>query len=194
MNVLFHKLEGQRGPVLMKKTFILFLILFLAGVLSAQLFGSEFLATYGFLNEYHLQSFAAAKIQKVDLFWNVLWERGKLFLFLTILLLTPARRAVPSITGGLLSATAGLYGTACVMLFGIRGVGLFFCSLLPQWIFYFLAGFFLFRLQRPVLNNTGKEKVSYVFSVLLILILIVVGCIVEVTFGMGLLQWCLRGI
>ena len=43
------------------------LILFLAGVLSAQLFGSEFLATYGFLNEYHLQSFAAAKIQKVDL-------------------------------------------------------------------------------------------------------------------------------
>lgn len=178
----------------MKKTFILFLILFLAGVLSAQLFGSEFLATYGFLNEYHLQSFAVARIEKVDLLWNVLWERGKLFLLLTVLLFTPTRRAVPAITGGLLSATAGLYGAACVMLFGIRGVGLFFCSLFPQWIFYFLAGFFLFRLQRPVLNNTGKEKASYIFSVFLILILIVVGCIVEVTFGMGLLQWCLRGI
>lgn len=176
----------------MKKTFIFLILMFLAGVLCMQLLGNTFVGSDCFLNEYHLSFFANQDIERMGLFWNVLWERGKLFLVLAVLLFTPIKKVLPVLSGGFFSFTLGMYSASCVILHGAKGILLFLSSVFPQGIFYLLAIFFLFRLQKPVMYRDGKKIAAYIFSILLIVSIFMVGCIMETTFGMEILQYCVK--
>ncbi len=178
----------------MKRKYMILVILLLAGIFAAQLFGTEFLRTYGFLNEYNLQTYAKADLDKLALFWNVLWARGKLFLLLVLLSSTPAKKWLLS---GLEIAAAfltGFYGTACVVCEGALGIGLFFLSLFPHGLLYAAAFVGFLRIERPLMYGRKKHIFSYILANVIVLLLLLTGCILETGVGSVLLQRLLANL
>lgn len=178
----------------MKRKGIIFAILLIAGIFGAQLFGTEFLRTYGFLNEYNLRAFARADLDKLNLFWNILWARGKLFLLLVILASTPARKWLLSGLEGILAFLIGFYGAACVICEGALGIGIFFLSLFPHGLLYGAAFFGFLHIERPVFYSKKKHVLSYILAIAIVLLLLVIGCILETGVGSVLLQRLLANL
>ncbi len=178
----------------MKKELLFVTILLLAGIFSAQLIGKQFFSTYGFLNEYHLQIYANTKLEWLTLFWNIMWERGKLFLLIIMFFGTPLKKTLPWILKSVLFYTIGLFGTACVMNLGIKGIGVLILSLLPHGIFYLMALLVVFRMERPIIYKETKYWLKKILMIGIICVLFVIGCLIETTIGTYLLQILLKAI
>lgn len=178
----------------MKKELVIITLLFLAGILSAQLVGKNFFITYGFLNTYHLQAFALTKLDNVLLFWNILWERGKLFLLLIILGFTPLKKILPIFVKGILAYTIGLYGAACVMNIGILGLGVLACSIFPHGILYIMVCYLFLHMEHPFLFKDRKRIFMLCLSGIILCIMFLMGCILETTVGTSLLQTFLKKV
>lgn len=178
----------------MKKQIGILVIWFLAGIASAQLFGTHFLTTYGFLNKYHMNAFASAEMDFLQVFWNTLWERGKEFLVLIILGITPIRKHLPMILKSILTYAFGLFLCACVMNMGIGGIAVAVCSLFPQIIPYVLAILLIFHMEEKPQKVIHKKAnvispiLSYVMWGALVITLILIACLLESTIGVYILQ------
>lgn len=177
----------------MKRKGIILTILFAAGIFGAQLFGTEFLRTYGFLNEYHLQAFAQAELDRKDLFFNILWARGKLFLLLVLLASTPAKKWLLLLLEGLTAFLTGFYGAVCVICEGALGIGFFFLSLFPHGLLYGAAFFGFLRIERPLFYGKKKHMLSYLLANAVVLLLLAAGCMLE-TGVTGVLQRLLANL
>lgn len=178
----------------MKKQIGFLVILFLAGIASAQLFGTKFLTTYGFLNQYHMDAFASADMDFMQVFWNILWERGKEFLIFVLLGITPIRKYLPLILKSILVYAFGLFLCACIMNMGIGGIAVAVCSLFPQIIPYVLAILLIFHMEekpQKVMHNKANSIspiLTYIMWGALIVMLILIACLLESTIGVYILQ------
>ena len=164
----------------------------LAGMLCSFLFGSEYFAAYGFLNEYHLRSFAEGGQEQQIILWNILWERGKLFALVGLVSATSLKKLLPLIMQCLIWFTAGIYLSACFMNMGIGGILFFLVSLFPQGLFYFLALIMILR-REPAYHqyrqkNALLRKVLYTAGVICV---ILIGCLLEAFLGIKLLRWAI---
>lgn len=176
----------------MKRDIWIGLLFLLGGILCAQLLGSEFFGNYGYLNEYQLQSFAYSKMDKMDLFWNVLWDRGKLFLVFVLICATSMRKLLPIVGKSLLGFLIGIFGTVCVMHLGAYGILFLLATLFPHWILYLAVLIMIYRF-RPMYSHEGKRKNTRFFlQILLIWMLFLAGCVSETLIGTQLLQLLLK--
>ncbi len=176
----------------MKKQILILLLLLLAGIFSAQLLGRGFFAEYGFLNEYHLRTFAAAKPDRMALFGSILWERGKLFLALAVLGLTPLKRVLPLMIEWILGFTIGFFGAACVMNLHAAGLGVLFLSLFPQGLFYLPVLFLLPAAGQPPVYREKGYAVRKTLAFAILIILLIAGCLTEATAGTFFMQAFLK--
>ena len=181
----------------MKRQVLFLLVCFLAGVFSAQLFGTEFLVTYGFLNRHHITAFVHTEVPYLKVFWNVLWDRGKLFLLLAVLEMTPFQVALPKLIKEIVLYTFGLFFWACLMNMGFYGILVCMGSVMPQILPYAAALFLLFGLGgQPRYVGPGYTKSSllrtpvirYVSAVAAIVLLVVVGAVLEASVSRFLLK------
>lgn len=159
-----------------------------AGILCACFFGYEYFATYGFLNEYHMQSFANSHLDTTTLLGNILWERGKLFAFLWMLSYTPARKVMPLIIRCIICFTGGVFLAACVLNMGIAGIVFFILSWFPHGIIYLLVLYLMLRSDRHRYykqNNPTWKRIAATAGVILVFIF---GCILEVVAGVAIMQ------
>lgn len=178
----------------MKKRIWIWLLFFLAGILLAELLGKQFFITYGFLSEYHLKNYAAATMDRMALFWNVFWERGKLFLLIALICATPLRRLIPAMIKGVVSFIMGLFAAASTILLGVYGILLSLTVFLPHGIFYLGAILLIYGL-KPMYAYEGKRKNARFFlQILLIWILFAAACLIETLLGTWLQQTVLRFI
>lgn len=164
----------------------------LAGILCACLFGSEYFAAYGFLNEYHLKSFAEGGQEISLLLWNILWERGKFFVLVGLISATSLKKFLPLIMQCLLCFTAGIYLSACIMNMGISGILFFLASLFPQGLLYLLALVLILR-REPAFHRYHQKNALLrkgLFSAG-VMILVFVGCLLEAFLGTKLLRWAI---
>lgn len=185
----------------MKKQILFIAICFLSGVVSAQLFGTKFLTTYGFLNSYHIRAFVMGKTEYMQMFWNILWVRIKEYLFLALLGFTPVRKILPQFIKSVLAYTFGLFLWACVMNMGLYGILVCVCCIFPQGILYFTAIVLLIKLEvQPRYVGAGYEKSSWLrtsvtthfFTILTIVILVIMGALLEALAGNVLLHMVLQ--
>jgi hypothetical protein len=160
----------------------------LAGILCTCFFGYEYFATYGFLNAYHLSAFAESTPDLPLLFGNVLWERLKLFLFVALVALTPAKKYEPLVLRCVISFTAGIFLAACVGNLGIGGILFFVASWFPHGVIYLLALFLLFGVDTKYYTRRGKLLWKKAALYLGILSLILLGCVLESGVGTKLLR------
>jgi hypothetical protein len=173
----------------MKKEFVIIICFSLAGVLCSCFFGNDYFATYGFLNEYHMKSFAGATPDWLLLLGNIIWERTKFFVLMGILSATPVKRMIPLLLRSGFSFTGGVFLAACVMNMGIRGVLFFIVSCLPHGILYLLALLVMFRIDARQLRYGRNPILKRMIYYMEIAVLVLSGCILEAIVGTRLLQW-----
>ena len=172
----------------MRKEIVIGACFFLAGVLCACLFGYDYFSTYGFLNEYHVKTFAEAALDVSTLLGSIVWERGKFFIVLWLIAYTPARKLAPLILRCGLFFTGGVFAGACMINMGIYGLVVFLGSWFPHGILYLLA--IVLILRRDVhLSYGGTRPVGKrVLFTVSIISLILLGCLSEATVGTWILQ------
>ena len=173
----------------MRKEIMIGVCFCVAGILCSCFFGYEYFTTYGFLNTYHLQSFANMKPDTQTLLWNIIWERGKLFLFICLAAATPLKKILPLLLRCGICFTVGIYLAACVLSMGAWGIVFFLGSCLPHGLFY-LAALILIPCvdSHPFYHRKrmGLRKAGWYAG---IIFLILTGCILEAVVGVPLLRW-----
>lgn len=178
----------------MKKDIGILLLFLLLGILVAELLGDEFLVTYGFLSEYQLHSFGTANIDRMNLFWNVLWERGKGMLVIALISATPLRGMLPRVGEGILGFVLGFFASVCVLQMGFLGILVVFAALLPHGAVYLIALILLYQLKPTYTSEGRKRKAGFFLRILVIWMLFLVACLMETYIGTGLLQMIIRRV
>ena len=170
----------------MRRKNCLCILLFLIGIGIASLIGNGDAEIFG--NEYHVQNFGVAELDKMGLLCEVLWNRGKLFLMLMVFLATPVRKWVPFCTAASISFMAGVYIKICMIQFGLKGILIFFISLLPHGIFYGMVVAVLFLVSKNRNYYRKGEMLSRILVIIIMLTLFFVGTLLEVWNSSSVLQ------
>lgn len=174
---------------LKQKLFIDFLILFLFGIVLANLLGADSFQKNGSLTRYYLKQFQYAKIQTQELVWHVACNRMTIF----AALLAFGLFSKTILFHMLFVAWSGFsYGYFCVLAisaFGAKGLMLCVLALFPQFIVYIPVYLGLVRLSDRRRENTGWRKCA---AVTCLLIGLIVGILLESYINPLILQKVLK--
>lgn len=171
----------------MKSKITWYIVLFLLGILLAQLLGNSYLAE-NLLDTYHLENYAKLQIDTDKLFGVILWKRGKLFFFLFLLGLTSFRKVTNKLLPIFFLLAVGFYAGLCLACQGVFGVGIFFLSLFPHWICYGIDLYLMLHRKKPIQYSGKRYILTEIVSVLFMVLLLVAGCLLEATVGNFLLK------
>lgn len=168
-----------------KNTFLIFLV-FICGVICANILGIASGRELGAMNEYFINRYMYANIQGRELFPYLFYKRAPEFFLL--LFLSIGLYGTFVIDGYIcyLGFSVGFLSVIAIMSCGIKGILLVFGFFLPQWILYAPAlGFFRYGLL--YYKGTGKESLpkekkrslTFAASLLIAGILILFGIFME---------------
>lgn len=172
----------------MKRYRFVLLGFFLLGILLANGMGIEILNSCGVLNAYFLEQFLYGTLDQTALFGSVLSQRLQVCSYLILLDLLIQNTLFQKSIGALFSMFLGIYLTAAISNFGIKGIVLGFLLLFPQWIFYGAAfAFFCYGARRREKRgmavhagyHTQKEILFHIFFFVGFLCLVLLGCALE---------------
>ena len=176
----------------MKKKGIAEIILFLVGTGTALFLGKDYFSVYGFMNDYNLQNFAGLQIEPASLFWNILWERMKLFFIILIFSATPGRKLILPALKSLFSLSMGFFSSICFMRMGWLGGLVLFSAVVPHGIFYVLLLWGILGVE-PVKTFDNRRMIKMrIKRILAGLVLIINGCLIEATVSTRILQMVLK--
>ncbi len=120
----------------MKKTTFLFFLLFLGGVICANVSGVVSGRELGAMNEYFMNRYMYADIQGSELFPFLFYERAPGFLLLVLLSVGIYGTLVADGYISYLAFSTGFLSVVAIMNYGIKGVLLLLGFFFPQWLFY----------------------------------------------------------
>lgn len=176
----------------MRKEFLVNIILFLGGIWIAQLIGKDYFATYGYLNSVHIERFVQEEMNYVDLFWNILWTRGKQFLMIWMLQMTACKRILPILLKLLFAFLLGFLLMVCCITVGPTGLLVVLATLFPHGICYFLAVWGLFGWQQTMRFEKRQRVKEIVIQIVICMLLIISGGILETVVGTRMLRYILK--
>lgn len=178
-----------RGLSLKQQMFLDFLLCFLAGIVLANLLGSDSFQKNGTLTRYYLKQFQYADIRSPELLWHVSCNRLIIFVALLVLGTIPKGKLVHI----LFVAWSGFaYGYFCVILlsaFGVKGLILCFLALFPQFLAYVPIYLGLVELSMHRREHSGWKGIAAVAFLLLVL---VIGILLESYINPSILQKVLK--
>lgn len=176
----------------MKKFLIVLIIIFICGVLSAdicleQIKDSEVLVGLDFYKEY-----ANAKLAFKDVFWNILYERIKLFMVLILLCFTPIKEKIGVVFAPVFSFIWGFFLMNCIIELGVAGLVVGLASVLPHG---FLYGGVIWMLlgKRYARSYHTKNRIAWnIASYIFMILLFITGCVLESLIGTHFIPWVIR--
>lgn len=166
----------------MKRFYWMLGVGFFTGILLANLMGTEILNSYGVLNSYFLKQFVYCNLNYESLATDVFLQRLRIAAFLILLDLLVQKSIFEKILGVLFSFMFGIFITASISNFGLKGILLVGILLFPQWIFY-VGAFLLFlqgakrREQRTILHyatDSRRKNVLMLIAFYVIFVLVIV--------------------
>ena len=176
----------------MKKFLLMLLILFICGIISADLCIEELLNSKVLLDIEIYQGYANAKLAFRDVFWNVLYERTKLIVILMLLCFTPIREKISFLLISIFSFMWGFFLMSCIAELGLAGVVVGITSVLPHGIFY--AGVLFLLLQGDTYRSYHqRDRVTVnVLTYISMILMFITGCIIESLMGTHFIPWVIR--
>lgn len=166
---------------------IWWLVVFLAGILLAQLLGSLYAAD-NLLDAYHLTHFAGQDWDWKELFWSIAWARGSFFFVLFLLCEASFRNLLIKMLPPVLLFLIGAYAGVCLYSQGIVGTGIFFFSIFPHYAIYLILFFWLLHKKKPIQYSGRRYVFAEIVSVFFFTLLFLAGCLIEATAGSFLLR------
>lgn len=176
----------------MKKFLIVLIIIFICGILSADIFLKEIEGS-SILSDVNTYScYANAGLIFKDVFWNILYERTKLFIGLLLLCFTPIREKISVVLATVFSFIWGFFLMSCIIELGVAGLVVGLASVLPHGLLYGGAIGMLLRKRRARSYHTRDRVMLNVASYVFMLLLFITGCIVESLIGAHFIPWVIR--
>lgn len=163
------------------------LVVFLAGILLAQLFGNWY-ATDNLLDAYHLTHFAGQGWDWKELFWSIVWTRGRFFFVLFLLCATSFRQILIKALPPVLLFLIGVYAGVCLYSQGILGIGIFFFSIFPHYAIYLVLFFMILHKKKPIQYSGKRYVFAEIASVFFLVLIFLAGCLIEAAAGNFLLR------
>lgn len=120
----------------MKKTTFLFFLLFLSGVICANIFGVVYGKELGAMNEYFINRYMYADIQGSELFLFLFYERVPGAVLLAALSVGIYGTLVADGYICYLGFSAGFLSVIAIINYGMKGILFLAGFFLPQWLFY----------------------------------------------------------
>lgn len=176
----------------MKRFLIVLALLFLSGVLVADLCIGQLQRENIWMNLELFKAYAYSNVTFKEVIWNMLYERGKLMIALIILGITPLRERLPIFFLSLFSFCFGFFLMSCVSEIGFIGIVVALASVIPHGFFY--VGAFVALTggasSRGDYQNNGLRQavVTYLFAGLLF----ITGCVMECVMGVHFIPWVIR--
>lgn len=175
----------------MKKFLIVLIILFICGVLSADVCLKQMEETTLIGREVYEQ-YANTKQGFQQVFWNVFYERIKLLGVVLLLFLTPIKERVGMILGPIFCFVWGFFLMSCIIELGFVGVIVGLASVLPHGYLYGQGLWFLLRKSRAKTYLARERLMLHILSYLGLVLLFLSGCILETLMGSSFIPWVIR--
>lgn len=176
----------------MKKFLIILIIIFICGILSADICLKEIKESEVLIGLELYEQYANTKQVFKAVFWNILYDRLKLFIGIGVLCFTPLKERIGLIMAPLFSFIWGFYLMSCIIELSVAGLVVGLASVLPHGVFYGTVIWMLTsrrELRRYyVKNNVVKNLGAYLFTILLF----VTGCIIESLVATHFIPWVIR--
>lgn len=176
----------------MKKFLLMLTILCVCGFVSADLCVATIQDKDIFLSQEQFIAYAYNETRFKDVFWSVLYERGKLLIGIILLMFTPLREKLSVILVSIFSFLFGFFCMSCILSLGMVGVVVAIFTVIPHGILYFIV--ILLLLQRRQTkryierNRRGKSLLTFV----ILIFIFVAGCVLETVVGTQFVPWIIR--
>ncbi len=176
----------------MKKFLLMLLILFLCGVIGADLCIEKLANSNALLDIEMYEGYANANLAFQDVFWNILYERAKLVLILILLCFTPIKERISLILICIFSFAWGFFLMSCIAELGMAGVVVGIGSVLPHGLLY--GGIVVLLLLRKNSHSYYyKDKIALNAVIYIaIIFMFVTGCVLESLMGTHFIPWVIR--
>ena len=176
----------------MKKFLLMLLILFLCGIISADLCIEKLANSSSLLDIELYEGYANANIVLKDMFWNIFYERVKFVLILILLCFTPIREWISVLLISIFCFAWGFFFMSCVTELGLAGIVVGIASVLPHGLLY---GGIVMVLSIHKNSHSYYHRDTTPFSLvtyIAIILLFITGCIIESIMGTHFIPWVIR--
>lgn len=187
----YHKMD-RWYICFMKKFLMMLLILFICGVISADLCIEELGNSNVLFNIEIFEGYANADLVFKDVFWNIFYERAKLMFILVMLCFTPIKEKISIILISVFSFTWGFFFMSCITELGMTGIMVGLAAVLPHGLLYGgIVIMLLLRKNRYSYHQRDSVKIGVV-TYLAIIIMFITGCVLESIMGTQFIPWAIR--
>jgi len=169
-------------------------IVFISGFISADICLDIIRDSKMLLDLETYKGYAYAKLVYQDVFWNILYERVKLVVFIILLYFTPIRNILSNILMILFSFMWGFYMMCCIIELGLAGVIVGIFSVIPHGILY---GILIIMLMfhgdgSTYFYNQKKHIALNTANVIIMILLLLTGCVLESLISTHFIPWVIR--
>ena len=175
----------------MKKFLIILIILFVCGLLSADVCLKE-IEDNAVVGREVYEQYASAKLAFKNVFWDVLYERIKSFGVLFILCFTPIKEKMGLVLAPVFSFVWGFFLMSSIIELGFVGLIVGLASVLPHGILYCGSVWLMLRNNRTRTYLVREKMMINMASYIGIVLLFITGCILESFMGSYFIPWVIR--
>lgn len=176
----------------MKKFLFILIIIFICGILSADICLKQMQESEVLIGLTMFEQYATAEISFKDVFWNLLYERVKLFIGIILLCFTPLKERLCQIIIPVFGFIWGFFLMSCIGKMGIAGMIVGFASVFPHWGLYGLAIWMISSGNKSRSYYRKSNAVMNVGKYIFIVLLFVTACIMESLIGVHFIPWVIR--
>lgn len=178
----------------MKKFFLMLIILFICGIISADVCIGILKEHSALLDLEIYKGYANARLVYRDVFWNVLYERLKLFGFIFLLCFTPLANVLGILIASIFSFIWGFFLMSCITELGMAGVVVGISSVLPHGLLY--GGLIIMLLGGGVAEvytyyHRGRIAIN-IANIIIMVLLLITGCVLESIVSTHFIPWVIR--
>lgn len=176
----------------MKKFLIVLSIVFVCGIITADIFTGRLLNTEIILSMDMLKKYAYSELFFNDVIWNLMYERLKQYICILLCGITPLKNYISIILVGILLFCFGFFTMSCILAIGFVGVLIGIASIIPHGFLYYVS-YHLMSQQSRVYSyqQTGKIPQKIITYILAIMFFIT-GCVIECVIGVHFIPWLIR--
>lgn len=176
----------------MKKFLFVLLIIFLCGILSADVCVKQITDNNVLLGVEFYQKFANAKLVFKDVFWNIFYERVKLFGILVLCCFTPLKEKIGVVLMPLFSFVWGFFLMSSIIELGVAGLVVGLASVIPHGGFYGAVIATILNRRRTRVYSTRNSLPSNIVLYFLLFLMFLTGCVLESLVSVHFIPWVIR--
>lgn len=176
----------------MKKFLFILIIIFICGVLSADVCLKQMQESQVLVGIEVYERYATAKMTFKSVFWTLFYERVKFYIGIILLCFTPLRERLGLIVAPVFSFIWGFFLMSCIIELGVAGLVVGLVSVLPHGILYGAAIWMISGRSTKRSYYRKSNAMMNVGTYIFIILLFITGCIIESLISTHFIPWIIR--